>query len=102
LRQGRLQSARYLQHRLEPLATLLARENPAAVKYALCLLGFTHPDTRLPLVDLEASVKAEIAIAMAAIGEDGLSCEAWEANKNASHATSVQARAYNEVQGDIS
>jgi 4-hydroxy-tetrahydrodipicolinate synthase len=102
LRQGRLQPARYLQHRLEPLATLLARENSAAVKYALCLLGFMRPDTRLPLVDLEDSVKAEIAIAMAAIGEDGLSCQAWEENRNASHATSVQVRAYNDVRGDIS
>jgi 4-hydroxy-tetrahydrodipicolinate synthase len=39
-RQGRLQSARYLQHRLAPLIAALSKENPAALKYALCLLGF--------------------------------------------------------------
>ena len=80
IKQGRLQSARYLQHRLEPLATLLTRENPAAVKYALCLLGFMRADTRLPLVDLEASAKAEIADAIAAIGEEGLDRQASEEN----------------------
>jgi len=78
VKQGQLQSARYLQHRLEPLAMLLARESPAAVKYALCLLGFMRPDTRLPLVELETSTKAEIANAVAAIGEDDLDREAWE------------------------
>ena len=81
LKQGRLQSARYLQRRLEPLATLLARENPAAVKYALCLLGFARPDTRLPLVEPETSTKAEIANAVAAIGEDDLTCDTWEENR---------------------
>ena len=81
LKQGRLQSARYLQRRLEPLAALLAGENPAAVKYALCLLGFARPDTRLPLVEPETSTKAEIANAVAAIGEDDLTCDAWEENR---------------------
>jgi 4-hydroxy-tetrahydrodipicolinate synthase len=80
-RQGRLQSARYLQHRLEPLAALLARESPPAVKYALCLLGLMRPDIRLPLVDLEISTKAEIANAIAAIGEDDLDGGAWEENE---------------------
>ena len=80
-RQGRLQSARYLQHRLEPLAALLARESPAAVKYALCLLGLMRPDIRLPLVDLETSTKAEIANAIAAIGEDDFDRGAREENK---------------------
>jgi 4-hydroxy-tetrahydrodipicolinate synthase len=80
VKQGRLQSARYLQHRLEPLAMLLVRENPAAVKYALGLLGFMRADTRLPLVEPETSTKAEIAKAIAAIGEDGLTCDAWEEN----------------------
>ena len=80
-RQGRLQSARYLQHRLEPLAMVLATESPATVKYTLCLLGFMRPDTRLPLVGLETSTKAEIANAIAAIGEDDLDRGAWEENK---------------------
>jgi 4-hydroxy-tetrahydrodipicolinate synthase len=59
---------------------LLARENPAAVKYALGLLGFMRADTRLPLVEPETSAKAEIAKAIAAIGEDDLTCDAWEEN----------------------
>jgi 4-hydroxy-tetrahydrodipicolinate synthase len=80
VKQGRLQSARYLQRRLEPLAALLAMENAAAVKYALCLLGFLRPDTRLPLVGLETSAKAEIANAIAAIGENDLDRDAWEEN----------------------
>jgi len=80
-KQGRLQSARYLQRRLEPLALLLAMEGPPAVKYALCLLGFMRPDPRLPLVGLARATKAEIAKAIAAIGEDDLDRDAWEENK---------------------
>jgi 4-hydroxy-tetrahydrodipicolinate synthase len=76
-KQGRLQSARYLHHRLAALAALLARENPATLKYALCLLGFMRPETRLPLVGLTDSAKADVANAIAAIGED-LACSAWE------------------------
>jgi dihydrodipicolinate synthase/N-acetylneuraminate lyase len=49
--QGRLQTARYLQSRLAPLTTSLTKESPAALKYALCLLGFMSPTTRLPIVD---------------------------------------------------
>jgi 4-hydroxy-tetrahydrodipicolinate synthase len=77
-RQGRLQSARYLQGRLVPLAALLARDNPAALKYALCLLGFMRPDTRLPIVELADAAKAEVANAIAAIGEEDLACETGE------------------------
>ncbi|SHL79428.1 4-hydroxy-tetrahydrodipicolinate synthase [Bradyrhizobium lablabi] len=69
-RQGRLQSARYVQHRLAPLTSALSRENPAALKYALCLLGFMSPATRLPIVELTDAAKAEVAGAIAAIGED--------------------------------
>jgi 4-hydroxy-tetrahydrodipicolinate synthase len=98
LTQGRLQSARHLQQRLAPLAMLLARENPAAVKYALGLLGLMRPDARLPLVDLETATKVEIANAIAAIAENGLTRD----ERNASRATSVQVRAYSEVQGGIS
>ncbi len=79
-RQGRLQSARYLQNRLVPLAALLASEDPAALKYALCLLGFMRPDTRLPIVELADTAKAEVANAIAAIGEDDLACETGEEN----------------------
>ncbi len=77
-RRGRLQSARYLQSRLAPLAALLARESPAALKYALSLLGFMRPDTRLPIVELADAAKAEIASAITAIGEEDLTCEDWE------------------------
>jgi 4-hydroxy-tetrahydrodipicolinate synthase len=75
-RQGRLQSARYLQRRLAPLAVLIARENPAALKYALHVLGFMRPDIRLPLVELPEGARAEVENAIAVIGED-LACDSW-------------------------
>ncbi len=73
-RKGRLQSARYLQHRLAPLVTALSRENPAALKYALHLLGFMAPNTRLPMAELEDAAKAEVASAIAKIGDEDLAC----------------------------
>ena len=59
---GRLQSARHLQGRLARLTAALARETPAALKYALCLLGHMSPTTRLPIVELDDATRAEIAI----------------------------------------
>jgi 4-hydroxy-tetrahydrodipicolinate synthase len=78
-RQGRLQSARYLQSRLAPLTALLAREGPAALKYALCLLGLMSPNTRLPMVELDEVAKGEVASAIAAIGDEDIacSCQSW-------------------------
>jgi 4-hydroxy-tetrahydrodipicolinate synthase len=73
-RQGQLHSARYLQNRLTPLTAALARENPAAVKYALCLLGFMSPRSRLPIVELTDAAKAEVAKAIAEIGDEDLAC----------------------------
>jgi 4-hydroxy-tetrahydrodipicolinate synthase len=73
-RQGRPQSARYLQDRLAPLTAALSRESPAAVKYALCLLGFMSPCTRLPIVELTDTAKAEVARAIAEIGDEDLAC----------------------------
>jgi len=73
-RQGRLQSARYLQKRLAPLTASLTKESPAALKYALYLLGFMRPNTRLPIVELAESAKAEVASAIAEIGEEDLAC----------------------------
>src|ERR1700692_35240 len=67
-RQGRLQSARYLQSKLARLNALLAGESPAALKYGLCLLGLMRPDTRLPIVELADAAKVEIAGAIAEIG----------------------------------
>src|ERR1700737_4281592 len=78
-RQGRLQSARHLQSRLAPLAASLTKESPAALKYALCLLGLMSPNTRLPIVELDDSAKREVASAIAEIGDEDLACptESW-------------------------
>jgi 4-hydroxy-tetrahydrodipicolinate synthase len=78
-RQGRLQTARYLQSRLAPLTAALTKESPAALKYALCLLGLTSPATRLPIVELAEPAKAEVASAIAEIGDEYLACpvESW-------------------------
>jgi 4-hydroxy-tetrahydrodipicolinate synthase len=85
-RQGRLQSARYLQNRLAPLTAALSKESPAALKYALCLLGFMRPNVRLPLVELADSAKTEVAGAITEIGDEDLACpsESW----NRRHASS--------------
>ncbi len=72
--QGRLPSARYLQSRLAPLTAALAKESPAALKYALCLLGFMRPNTRLPIVELGPAEKAEVASAIAGIDDEDLAC----------------------------
>lgn len=82
-RKGRLQSARYLQHRLAPLTAALSRESPAALKYALCLLGFIAPSTRLPIVELDDAAKAEVASAIAEIGDEDIACpsEIWRGRR---------------------
>jgi 4-hydroxy-tetrahydrodipicolinate synthase len=97
-RQDRTQFARQLQQRLSPLAELLAKENPAAVKYALSLLGLMRPETRLPLVGLSDQAKAQVADAMLTIGEDDLTRD----EKNASHAISAPDPAYSSAPGGIS
>jgi 4-hydroxy-tetrahydrodipicolinate synthase len=78
-RQGRLQTARFLHDRLAPLTSALSRESPAALKYALSLLGLMSPATRLPMVELADSAKAEVAAAIAEIGGEDLACpiESW-------------------------
>jgi 4-hydroxy-tetrahydrodipicolinate synthase len=83
-REGRLQSARYLHYRLGPLITCLARESPAALKYALCLLGFMSPTTRLPIVGLSDAAKADVAQAIAQIGDEDIACpddEGWHGRR---------------------
>ena len=77
-RQGRMQPARYLQQQLSPLATLVAKENPAAVKYALSVLGLMRPDTRLPLVELSDQAKAEVAAAIDKVGANDLDRDRME------------------------
>jgi len=73
-RKGRMQTARYLQHRLAPLIASLSRENPAALKYALCLLGFMAPNTRLPLVELDDAAKAAVTDAIVGIRDEDIAC----------------------------
>jgi 4-hydroxy-tetrahydrodipicolinate synthase len=82
-RQGRLQTARYLQNRLAPLTAALTKESPAALKYALYLLGFISPATRLPIVELADPAKAEVASAIAEIGDEDLACpiESWHGRR---------------------
>jgi len=70
--QGRLRSALYLQKQLLPLETCLAGESPAALKYALSLLGLMGPATRLPLVELNESAKAAVARAVVGIADENL------------------------------
>jgi len=79
-RQGRPQTARYLQSRLASLTAALTRESPAALKYALCLLGFMSPATRLPIVELADAAKAAVTGAIAEIGDEDIACpvESWQ------------------------
>jgi 4-hydroxy-tetrahydrodipicolinate synthase len=96
--QEQTRSALLLLRRLLPLSVLLAQENPAAVKYALSLLGLMRPDTRLPLVGLSDQAKAEMADAILAIGEKDLTRN----ERNASRAISAPDPAYSSAPGDIS
>lgn len=75
-RQGRLSSARHLERRLLTLGACLARQNPAALKYALSLLGLMLPTPRLPLVELDEVAKAEVARALCGLAEDDLASTA--------------------------
>ncbi len=72
VRQGRMQSARYLHRRLVPLATCLAKESPAALKCALAELGLIDPATRLPIVPLNDAARAEVARAFVALADEDL------------------------------
>jgi len=69
-RRGRLRQARRLQERLLPLAAVLSRDNPAALKYALSMLGLLRPETRLPIVELDDDTKAAIARSLVALTEN--------------------------------
>jgi 4-hydroxy-tetrahydrodipicolinate synthase len=70
--QGQLRTARHLQKRLLPLEACLAGESPAALKYALSLLGLMGPATRLPLVELNEPAKAAVARAVVGIADENL------------------------------
>jgi 4-hydroxy-tetrahydrodipicolinate synthase len=47
------------------------------LKYALYLLGYMSPNTRLPIVELPDAAKPEVASAIAAIGDEDLACPSW-------------------------
>jgi 4-hydroxy-tetrahydrodipicolinate synthase len=70
LRQGRLPAARQLQSCLGRLEACLSDDVPAALKYALSLLGLMQPYTRLPIVELNEADKARVACALAAVTAD--------------------------------
>jgi 4-hydroxy-tetrahydrodipicolinate synthase len=67
---GRLRTALSIAERLAPLTAALSRDTPAALKYALGLLGLMSPRVRLPMVELREAEKAEIAQAIATIGDE--------------------------------
>jgi 4-hydroxy-tetrahydrodipicolinate synthase len=67
---GRLRTALTIAERLAPLSAALSQDTPAALKYALSLLGMISPRVRLPMVELAETEKAEIARAVAAIGDE--------------------------------
>lgn len=71
-RQGRLQCARYLHHRIARLTEELSKESPASLKYALSLLGLMQPDTRLPLTQLDGRVRDQMARVLAALPDEDL------------------------------
>jgi len=71
-RQGRLQSARYLQNRIARLTVELSRESPASLKYALSLLGLMRPHTRLPITELGFAGREQMARILAAFADEDL------------------------------
>jgi 4-hydroxy-tetrahydrodipicolinate synthase len=75
LKHGRLQPARYLFDRLDPMATLLATDHPATLKQALALLDLIQPHTRLPIVPLDETSKAEVASLLAELYEEELTSD---------------------------
>jgi 4-hydroxy-tetrahydrodipicolinate synthase len=72
LRQGRLQTARYQQHRLAALQACLGKESPAALKYALSLLGLMRPIMRLPLVELDEPSRLAVGRALVDLADEDL------------------------------
>jgi 4-hydroxy-tetrahydrodipicolinate synthase len=70
VRQGRLQSARYLHKRLIPLIACLSQNSPAALKSGLSALGLMSPATRLPIMPLDAAAQREVVRAFVAIADE--------------------------------
>jgi len=71
-RQGRFQSARYLQNRIARLTAELSKESPASLKYALSLLGLMQPHARLPITELDGPSRDQMAKVLAAIADEDL------------------------------
>ena len=71
-RQGRLQRARYLQNRIARLTLELSSESPAALKYALSLLGLMLAHTRLPITELGFAERGQMARVLAALADEDL------------------------------
>jgi 4-hydroxy-tetrahydrodipicolinate synthase len=71
-KQRRLQTARHLNRRLLTLESCLSRQNPAALKYALSLLGLMDSAVRLPMVELDEPAKAAIARAVSEMADEDL------------------------------
>jgi len=70
-RQGQITSAQRWAAAVAKLTAALFREtSPAPLKYALSLLGLMSPKVRLPLVELNAQTKGEIALAVRQVCED--------------------------------
>ncbi|CCE11580.1 Dihydrodipicolinate synthase (DHDPS) [Bradyrhizobium sp. STM 3843] len=61
---ARWRAARRLYRQMLPLIELLARETPAALKYALSLEGMVRADVRLPLVELDPFAQTAVADAL--------------------------------------
>src|SRR6202000_1984625 len=68
-RQENWQAARALHSRSVPLATLLAKEGPAALKVAMSALGLVRPGLRLPLVEPDAATARDITRAVSSIAD---------------------------------
>ena len=89
--EGRPQSARLLASRLSPISELLAADHPAALKYALALLGLIRPDTRLPLVPLAETARPFVEAAVARLSDEDLVSprRAWPATPDRDRACSA-------------
>ncbi|MBW9112989.1 4-hydroxy-tetrahydrodipicolinate synthase [Rhizobium cauense] len=69
-RAGNLSAARLLENALAPLTARLGAEvDPAAIKHALQALLQIDPETRLPLVALDAAAKQSVSQALARVSE---------------------------------
>lgn len=69
-RRRRFRAARQPHRLLTTLIEAIARDTPAALKYALSLQGLIRPDIRLPLVEPDETAKVLIRGAMAGLASE--------------------------------